>query len=58
MKAEKFLYHSNTASFLGYIISEGKVQMDPNKISALLNWPTPKSVKQVQRFLGRLMPPN
>ncbi|KAJ8359222.1 hypothetical protein SKAU_G00157470 [Synaphobranchus kaupii] len=26
--------------------------MDPEKISAVKNWPTPNSVKQVQRFLG------
>ena len=27
-------------------------QMDPNKVSTVLNWHAPKSVKQVQRFLG------
>ena len=26
--------------------------MDPNKVSAVLNWPAPKFVKQIQRFLG------
>ena len=26
--------------------------MDPKKVSAILDWPTPKSVKDVQSFLG------
>ena len=26
--------------------------MDPAKVSAILDWPTPKSVKEVQSFLG------
>ncbi len=26
--------------------------MDPGKIQAVLDWPQPTSVKQVQRFLG------
>jgi hypothetical protein len=34
------------------IISEGKVWMDPVKIQGITNWPTPKSQKDVQAFLG------
>ncbi len=33
-------------------LSSGNVQMDPSKIQAILNWPKPCSVKEVQRFLG------
>ncbi|KAJ8343397.1 hypothetical protein SKAU_G00307260 [Synaphobranchus kaupii] len=52
VKAEKCSFHASTVSFLGFIISEGRVRMDPEKVSAVLNWPTPRSMKQVQRFLG------
>ncbi|KAL5583391.1 hypothetical protein UlMin_015833 [Ulmus minor] len=39
-------------SFLGHIISkEGKV-VDPRKIEAIKNWPTPANVKEVHSFLG------
>jgi len=34
------------------IISQDKIQMDPAKLSAILEWPTPKCVKDVQSFLG------
>uniref|UniRef100_A0A672YRD9 Gypsy retrotransposon integrase-like protein 1 n=1 Tax=Sphaeramia orbicularis TaxID=375764 RepID=A0A672YRD9_9TELE len=52
VKAEKCEFHQTSVSFLGFIISEGSVQMDPDKISAVRDWPTPASRKEVQRFLG------
>jgi hypothetical protein len=38
--------------YLGLIIREGEIAMDPVKIKAITDWPTPKTVKQVQSFLG------
>lgn len=52
VKAEKCEFHRPSVSFLGYIISEGQLQMDPGKVTAVLDWPTPSSRKDVQRFLG------
>ena len=51
VKAEKCLFHSKTV-FLGFIVFEEMVGMDPGKVSAVMNWPIPQSVKEVQRFLG------
>lgn len=39
-------------SFLGLIISTKGIRMDPSKVAAIATWPTPRSVKDVQRFLG------
>ncbi len=39
-------------TYLGHIISAEGVKTDPNKISAINNFPTPQSLKDVQRFLG------
>lgn len=36
----------------GLIIAPGRVQMDPAKVSAVAEWPTPDSCKEVQQFLG------
>ena len=52
VKAEKSLFHADTVSFLGFIIAPGSVQMDPAKVSAVSEWPTPDSRKKVQQFLG------
>ena len=41
-----------TLYLLGFIIAPGKMQMDPSKVSAVAQWPTPDSRKKVQQFLG------
>ena len=38
--------------YLGLIIKEGKMMMDPMKLNGICDWPIPKSVKQVCCFLG------
>ena len=38
--------------YLGLIIQEGQLLMDPVKVKGLSDWPTPTTVKQVQSFLG------
>jgi len=38
--------------FLGFIIEPGKCRPNPEKVDCLRNYPAPKDVKQVQRFLG------
>lgn len=38
--------------YLGVIVSEGRLEMDRKKINAVLEWPYPSSVKEVQQFLG------
>lgn len=39
-------------SFLGYIVGQGHVKPDPNKVAAIQDFPVPISQKQVRRFLG------
>jgi hypothetical protein len=38
--------------YLGLIISEGELCMDPVKLKAIQEWPWPQSVKEIQKFLG------
>ena len=52
VKAEKCAFHVSTVSFLGFVISENSIQMDPSKVSAVTEWPTPSNQKLLQRFLG------
>ncbi|XP_075894338.1 uncharacterized protein LOC142896522 [Nelusetta ayraudi] len=52
VKAEKCEFHVSSVAFLGYIIGQGSIEMDPAKVSAVTAWPIPESRKQLQRFLG------
>lgn len=52
VKVEKCEFHFPLVSFLGYIIAQGSVQMDPAKVSAVLEFSFSDSRKQLQHFLG------
>lgn len=38
--------------YLGYIVDERGLRTDPEKVDAILNYPTPANKKEVKRFLG------
>ena len=52
LKPEKCVFERPEVDYLGMIIGHGQVRMDPAKIFAIQNWLTPKTIKQVQSFLG------
>ena len=39
-------------SFLGHVISQGGIAVDPSKIEVVLEWESPKSVFEIKSFLG------
>ena len=51
-KAEKCAFHQSKVEFLGYIISNEGILMDPKKVGAVTDWATPQTVRDVQCFLG------
>ncbi|KAL0153008.1 hypothetical protein M9458_051687, partial [Cirrhinus mrigala] len=51
-KLEKCEFHISKTTFLGYIVSHHGVEMDKSKTQAVTEWPLPKTVKELQRFLG------
>nr|XP_023655862.1 uncharacterized protein LOC111837765 [Paramormyrops kingsleyae] len=52
VKGEKCEFHRSTIKFLGYLIRPGEVAMDPSKIQGIREWPQPKTIKELERFLG------
>lgn len=52
VKAEKCEFHQHTISFLGYIISTKGIAMDQRKTQAVVDWPAPRTVRELQCFLG------
>ncbi|KAL0154280.1 hypothetical protein M9458_050393 [Cirrhinus mrigala] len=51
-KAEKCSFHLPSVKFLGYCIDHQGVRMDERKVSAVVSWPEPTTIKELQRFLG------
>jgi hypothetical protein len=49
---EKCSFHRTLVEYLGIIISEGELCMNPVKLKAVKDWPRPKTVKDIQKFLG------
>ena len=52
IKAEKCAFHTDSVSFLGFVVQRGQLQADPEKVRAVSEWPVPTTRKQLQRFLG------
>ncbi|QRW23767.1 Retrotransposable element Tf2 protein [Rhizoctonia solani] len=55
-KLSKCHFHVTTVDYLGIVISPAGFSMDQKKIEAVTSWPQPKTVKQVQAFLGFEVP--
>jgi hypothetical protein len=51
-KAKKCKFRKSKIKYLGLVVEEGKLAMDPTKLKGVLDWPAPKTVKEVQSFLG------
>jgi hypothetical protein len=39
-------------TFLGHLISDEKLQVDPDRVTPIENFPDPRTVKEVARYLG------
>jgi hypothetical protein len=52
LKATKCHFAFSKVKYLGHIVSREGIQPDPDKISAVKDFPVPKKVKDVRSFLG------
>ena len=48
----KFKYRVNTVPLVGHRITVDGLQVDPSKVSAVVNMPTPDSVAAIRRLMG------
>jgi hypothetical protein len=51
-KLNKCEFWLKEVSFLGHIISEGGISIDPSKVKDVLSWKTPQNVSDIRSFLG------
>jgi hypothetical protein len=51
-KAKKCEFRKPKIEYLGLVVKEGKLAIDPAELKGILDWPAPKTVKEVRSFLG------
>jgi len=51
-KPEKCEFHSTSVEYLGYLLSLDGLTMSDEKVQAIVDWPEPWKVKDIQSFLG------
>jgi len=49
---EKCKFHRKQIKYLGLVILENKVKIDPVKVAGVCDWPTPENQTDVQAFIG------
>ena len=52
VKLEKYKWKIREVGFLGVVIGLEGIKMEKEKMKGVLDWPTPKCIKDVQKFLG------
>ena len=52
INAKKCVFHSREVEFVGYTIWSKGTRMSDNKVKDILAWNTPRSIHEVQQFLG------
>ena len=49
---EKFTFGMSQVQYLGYIIDERGMHVDPTKVQVIQDWPTPTTLTNLHSFLG------
>ena len=52
LKPEKCAFKHHKIKFLGVILENGMVQMDPAKVRGVTDWPPPQNIPDIHSFLG------
>ena len=54
LNKEKFVFRSDTISFMGHTIGKDGLTTDPEKVKAISEYPAPTSIDELRRFLGMI----
>ncbi|KAA0037783.1 Retrovirus-related Pol polyprotein from transposon 17.6 [Cucumis melo var. makuwa] len=54
LNPSKCTFGATSGKLLGFIVSEEEIKVDPNKVRAIMEMPSPKTEKEIRGFLGRL----
>ena len=51
LKQSKCFFERDSVDYLGTIVGNGEIRMDPAKVEMVTTWPVPKCKKDIQSFL-------
>ena len=51
-KPQKCEFGRTTTEYLGVLITPEGIKLDPNKVTAIKDWPIPKCLKDIRSFIG------
>ena len=54
----KCVFGVASGKFLGFMVSQRGIEANPEKVQAIINMASPKTVKEVQKLIGRIAAPN
>lgn len=49
---KKYCFMTNRVTFIGYVLVSSGIQMDEDKVQAILDWPSLKNITDVLSFHG------
>ena len=52
LNIEKCVFRATRINFLGNVVSAHSIEVDPDKVAAVIDLPVPKNVHEVRVFLG------
>ncbi|XP_064417743.1 uncharacterized protein LOC135358269 [Latimeria chalumnae] len=52
LSPNKCKFFQRSVKYLGHIVSANGIQPDPSKVSAVVDWPRPTTVRELRSFLG------
>jgi hypothetical protein len=51
-KFSKYSFYQSKIHYIGHVISDERIIMDPAKVKAIMEWPGPMNVMEVRSFMG------
>ena len=45
-------FHKDEVKFLGFIVGQDGVKVDPSRLTTVTEWPEPHSIHDIQVFMG------
>ena len=49
---DKYIFHVPEVEFVGFQVGAKGIQISQKKVEDILNWPTPRNIKEIQSFIG------